>query len=61
MITIDCLAYLFSFYSDLKVIDTEEYKDDGNRSMKDRKLEEQNQVSIWTFLRCSITCYLGQP
>ena len=45
MITIDCLAYLFSFYSDLKVIDTEEYKDDGNRSMKDRKLEEQNQVN----------------
>ena len=45
MIIIDCLAYLFSFYSDLKVIDTEEYKDDGNRSIKDRKLEEQNQVN----------------
>ena len=49
MITIDCLAYLFSFYSDLKVIDTEEYKDDGNRSMKDRKLEEQNQVNHTIF------------
>ena len=54
MITIDCLAYLFSFYSDLKVIDTEEYKDDGNRSMKDRKLEEQNQVNNKQVANCRV-------
>ena len=45
MITIYWLRYLISIDSDLKVIDTEEYKDDGNWSIKDRKLEEQNQVN----------------
>ena len=45
MITIYWLKYLISIDSGFKIIDTEEIKDEGNQSMKDRKLEEQNQVN----------------